>query len=438
METKHRESRRVFVKAIAAAGAGLSSTAAVRAAKARPPSEQVNVGLIGVGIRGYALHEGINKSEHARVGGIADVSEHYIDRIRPQLANAHTPVHHDYRRLLDDRAIEAIVIATPDHWHAQMAIDAMDAGKDVYVEKPLAHSLDEAIRVRDKARATKRITQVGYQRRTLDHFHRARQIVRSGALGDITQIQLWSSRNRETPPWRAYDSYNKRGLPRKSGPEHVKWDRFQANRPARPYDARRFFHWQCYEQYSTGIFGILMSHPLDVANLVMDLEIPETCSAAGGIYRYDDGRTVPDTCNALLNYPSRNLTISFVGSSNNAFFNQEAQYRGTQGTMELGVTWLRLFAENKKNALFNQHVEPDKAARFTDLRSQPVQDEPVDYRWSTVEHLDDFFLNVKSRGTCKAPIREAFKAMVAVAMAIESYKTRRLIRWDPKQERMLT
>ena len=180
MAAKISESRRVFVKTMAVAGAGLSSRIAVRAATARSPSEQVNVGLVGVGIRGYALHDGINQSEHARVGGIADLSEHYIDRIRPQLVNPRTPVHHDYRRLLDDREIDAIVIATPDHWHAQMAIDAMDAGKDVYVEKPLAYSLDEAIRVRDKARATQRVSQVGYQRRTLAHFHRAKQIVQSG------------------------------------------------------------------------------------------------------------------------------------------------------------------------------------------------------------------------------------------------------------------
>ena len=435
MDTTHIASRRSFLKA-AAIGASAGSLAMPRIAKSAAPNEQLNVGLIGVGIRGYALHSGINDSTLARLAGISDISDHYIDRIKPRLRDPNTPIHRDYRRLLDDRGIDAVVIASPDHWHAQMTLDALDAGKDVYVEKPMTHSFDEAIRVRDKARQTGRVTQVGYQRRTLDHFHKARQIVQSGALGDITQIQLWSSRNRTTAPWRAYDNYNTPGLPEKSGAEHVDWDRFQANRPPRPYDPRRFFHWQCYEEYSTGIFGILMSHPLDAANLIMGLDIPETCSATGGIFVYDDGRTVPDTCNALFNYPARNLTISFVGCSNNGFLDREAQYRGTHGTMELGPNWLRLYAE-KKNPLFEEYVPSAQADEFNDLRTQPIHKEPVDFRWSTIPHLDDFFECVKSRGECKAPVEECFKATVGLTMAIQSFKTKRTACWDGQKERIV-
>jgi len=436
MNTPDRTTRRSFIKAAAAAGACAGSLAVPRIAKSVATKDEISVGLIGVGIRGYALHDGINQSEHARLGGISDISDHYIDRIKPRLKDPKTPIHRDYHALLDDRDIDAVIIASPDHWHAQMTLDAMDAGKDVYVEKPMTYSFDEAVRVRDAARESGRVTQVGYQRRTLAHFYKAREIIRSGILGDITQIQLWSSRNRPTAPWRAYNTYNTPGLPEKSAPEHVDWKRFQANRPPRPYDPRRFFHWQCYEEYSTGIFGILMSHPLDAANLVMGLEIPETCSATGGIFQYDDGRTVPDTCNALFNYPSRNLTISFVGSSNNAFFDREAQYRGTHGTMELGPNWLRLYAE-QKNALFKQYVASDKADEFEDLRAQPIHKEPTNYRWSTTEHLDDFFENVKNRGQCKAPVQECFKATVAMAMAIQSYKTKRTACWDADQERIV-
>ena len=152
---------------------------------------------------------------------------------------------------------------------------------------------------------------------------------------------------------------------------------------------------------------------------------------------YDDGRTVPDTCNALFNYPSRKLTISFVGSSNNAFHDREAQYRGTRGTMELGPNWLRLYAE-EQNALFRQYVASDKSDEFTDLRAQPIHKEPTDYQWSTIEHLDDFFQNVKSRGQCQAPIEECFKATVALTMAVESYKTQRTVGWDADQERFVS
>jgi predicted dehydrogenase len=431
-EVMFKTTRRTFLQGAAAAAGTLGAVGLARAGK---PSEQVQVGLIGVGIRGYALHNGVNQSEHARVGGIADVSEHYLDRIRPQLADPNTPIHRDYRRLLDDPSIDAVVISTPDHWHAQMTLDAMDAGKDVYVEKPMTYSLEEAKQVRDKAAESGRVTQVGYQRRTLDHYHKAREIVQSGILGKITHVQLWSSRNRETPPWRTYDNYQQFGLPERSGPEDVDWNRFQANRPPRPYDARRFFHWQCYEEYSTGIFGILASHPLDAANLVMDLDWPHSCSAHGGIYLYPDGRTVDDTCSALFHYPHRGLSMSFIGSSGNAFFDQEAHYRGTEGTLELGVSWLRVYAEGR-NELFRHHVKEDEGP--SDLRTDPVYDPGVDYRWSTVEHLDDFFINVKQRGTCQAPAEEGYRSMVQVAMALEAAKSERTVHWDAERERIQT
>ena len=427
--------RRTFVKS---AAAGVIATWGMASpARSRAPSGEVNLGLIGVGIRGYQLHRALRDVEGARVAGISDLSDHYIERIRPELRDPQTPVYRDYRQLLAHSPLDAVVIASPDHWHAQMTIDALKAGKHVYVEKPLAYSLEEAIRVRDVARAAGRITQVGYQRRSISHFYEARDLVATGILGEITQVLLWSSRNRlTTAPWRAYDDYDTPGLPAKSGPEHVDWARFQANRPTRPYDAKRFFHWQCYDEYSTGIFGILMSHPLDAANLVLQLGPPESCSAAGGIYRYDDGRTVPDTCQALFNYPSRKLSISFVGSSNNAFFQQEAHYRGTNGTIEIGTSQMNVYAE-RRDALFEKFVPGDARKKFGDLRRTPVYQSPPARGDSTVVHLKDFVEAIRSGGPSRAPVEACFTAMVAVAMAIRSFQTGRTMYWDAARERMV-
>ncbi len=419
--------RRTFLTG--AAGVAATLPGLQRVASANAKDEQIRVGLIGVGIRGYELHRDICQSAHARVASIVELSEHYIDRIGPELKDKQTSIVRDYRAVLDDKSIDAVVIATPDHWHAKMTMDALDAGKDVYVEKPLAYSFAEAVQVRDKARTAGRVTQVGYQRRSMSHYQQARELVQSGVLGEITHIQLWSSRNRDTAPWRTYDNYSKGGLPTKSGPEHVDWARFQANRPKRPYDPLRFFHWQCYEEYSTGIFGILMSHYLDAANLILDLEIPATCAATGGIYKYNDGRTVPDTCAALFTYPSRRLSISFIGLSNNGRYEQEAEFRGTNGTLEFRTSSFRLYAESK-NELFKKYVEPDQANKFLDLRARPVYELRAQGGSSTLAHLDDFFLNVKQRGRCRCPIEEAYKAMVGVAMAIESQKSQKTMHWD--------
>jgi predicted dehydrogenase len=426
-------SRREFL--VAAAGASVALPRLSRRAGAATTPEQVRVGLIGVGIRGYELHRDILRSAHARVCGIVELSDHYIDRIRPELADPATPIHRDYRAVLDDKSIDAVVIATPDHWHAQMAMEALDAGKDVYVEKPLAYSFAEALMVRNKARSTGRVTQVGYQRRSMPHLRKVKELLQSGVLGEITHVQLWSSRNRATAPWRTYNDYNTGGLPSKSGLEHVDWDRFQANRPPRPYDPRRFFHWQCYEEYSTGIFGILMSHYLDAANLLLDLEIPATCAASGGIFKYDDDRTVPDTCSALFTYPARRISISFVGMSSNSFFDQEAEFRGAQGTLVLRTSGAQVYAEGT-NALFEEFVPPDQAAEYRDLRARPVHEVRPLGGSSTLAHLEDFFINVKQRGRCHCPIEEAFKAMVGVAMAIESYKAQRTMHWDAEQSQI--
>lgn len=425
-------SRRDF---LVAAGATVGAAAGASESAAEDSGSRVNVGLIGLGIRGYQLHASIVDSPHARLAAVCDISDHYIERIGPRLPKPGIPVYRDYHDLLADDRIDAVVIASPDHWHAPMTIDALEAGKDVYVEKPLTHSIDEAIQVRDKARESGRVTQVGYQRRSIPHFHRAREIIQSGSLGDIHQLQLWVSRNyRGISPWRTYNDYSTAGLPTLSRPEHVDWDRFQANRPPRPYDPQRFFHWQCYQEYSTGIFGILMSHPLDAANLVLDLGIPETVSATGGVFQFDDGRSVPDTCNALLNFPARKLTISFVGCSTNGFLDQEAHYRGREGTLELSPSRMRVFAESQNRLLKEFVTDP---AGFGDLRSQPILEQRSSGN-STTDHLEDFFAAVQQRGATRAPIEACFPAMVAVAMATESFRSGRTVRWDAESERIVS
>jgi predicted dehydrogenase len=166
----------------------------------------------------------------------------------------------------------------------------------------------------------------------------------------------------------------------------------------------------------------------------MDLGIPETAYATGGIYEFDDGRTVPDTCSALFNYPSHKLTVSFTGCSTNAYMNKEACYRGSEGTMELSQSRLRLYAEGK-NDLFTHFAPPDGAVK--DLRIDPVFEERSSGN-STTAHLDDFFLAVKNGGPTRAPIEQCFKAMVAVAMALQSYQSGKSVRWDAEHERIET
>lgn len=170
--TRHppNPTRRTFLKTMTALGAAVSSLEFPKPARAQNLAGEVNAGLIGVGIRGYELHGDLRRCKGVSLGAVCDLSEHYLDRIKPRLDDAKTLIHRDYRRVLDNREINAVIIATPDHWHARMTLDALAAGKDVYVEKPMTYSLEEAVQVRDQARDTGRVTQVGYQRRSIEHF----------------------------------------------------------------------------------------------------------------------------------------------------------------------------------------------------------------------------------------------------------------------------
>jgi predicted dehydrogenase len=430
MEQQKNPTRRHFVKGAAA----VSAVGMPAIAQSRTPSGDIRVGVIGVGIRGIQLAQALSDIDGVSLQGISDISDHYIDRLKSELPDSSAPVYRDYRELLDRDDIDAVIVASSDHWHAPMTLDALAAGKDVYVEKPMTWCVEEALRIRDAVKATGRVLQAGYQRRTLEHYHEARDLIRSGLLGEVSQVQTWSSRNRPgNPPWRAYNSYTNPGLPEKSGEEHVDWERFQANRPARPYDAKRFFHWQCYREYSTGIFGVLMSHPVDAANLMLDLGYPDTCSATGGIYTHPDGRTVPDTCNAIFNYPHKRLAMSFVGCSTSAFYNSDVVVRGTEATLDIGVTYMRIYAE-AKNKVFGRYVKPVDVDTFKNLQTQPVLDRKIKDGWNTAPHLQNFFDNVRTRGRCNAHVDAGLQAMACVDMSIKSYTEQRTMHWDKMRE----
>ena len=438
MNTPDRTTRRSFIKAAAAAGACAGSLAVPRMAKSAAPNDEINVGLIGVGIRGYALHDGINQSEHARLGGISDISDHYIDRIKPRLKDPKTPIHRDYRALLDDRHIDAVVIASPDHWHAQMTLDAMDAGKDVYVEKPMTYSFDEAVRVRNAARKSGRVTQVGYQRRTLAHFYKAREIVQSGILGEYHPDSTLVVAESAHGPLARLRHLQHTGAAREVGARARRLGAI----PGEPASA------------SLRPAAIL---PLAVLRGIQHRDLRHLDEPPVGRGQPGDG--AGNTGNLLGNrrhlpvrrrphgprHVQRSVQLSFPESHDLVCRLQQqcVSSTGKLNTEEPTGRWSWgptgcVSTPNRRTPCSSQYVASDKADEFEDLRAQPIHKEPTNYRWSTTEHLDDFFENVKSRGQCKAPVQECFKATVALTMAIQSYKTKRTARWDADQEQIVT
>jgi predicted dehydrogenase len=299
---KHEVSRRQFLgssaKNAASVAAGMVALASV--AKAGP-SERVRIAAIGVRNQGKLLAAGFAGLSDVEVAAICDVD----DSLRPAATRAVAEVQgksprweRDFRRILDDRTIDAVVIATPDHWHAAMTVLACQAGKDVYVEKPVSHNVSEGRQMVAVARKTGRVVQSGLQQRSGSHFQTAIEFVQSGRLGDVHLAKAWTVHRRK-PIGRKRD-----GAP----PDGVDYDLWLGPAPERAFNANRFhYNWHWFWDYGTGELGNWGAHMLDVARWGLGVELPTRISATGGRFHFDDDQETPDTLVVQYAYPSATI-----------------------------------------------------------------------------------------------------------------------------------
>ena len=238
----------------------------------------------------------------------------------------------DYRDLLADENIDAVIVATPDHWHSRIVIDAAKAGKHVYCEKGLTRTFDEAVAVYDTVKKTGITFQLGHQNRQVEANEQARQIVEQGLLGPVNLVELTTNRNSSWGAW----VWN---IHEKANEKTIDWDMFQKPAPNKiPFGEealKRFFRWRCWYDYGTGLSGDLLSHDFDTINQIMNIGIPKYASSTGGIYFYKDGRDVPDVWNATFEYPDKDLTLLYSAtlSSNSPRGNR---IMGHDATMIMG------------------------------------------------------------------------------------------------------
>jgi len=232
---------------------------------------------------------------------------------------------HDYQKLLALREVDAVLIATPDHWHAAMSIDAGNAGKDVYVEKPLTYTIDEGKAIIRAARLNDRVFQVGMQQRSGAHYAKAKaEYFDSGKLGKITLARTW---------WHG-NGYHLRKAPFKDKPAGLDWKKFQGPRPWRDWDVQQFWNWRAYLDFGGGQITDLFTHWIDVVHWFMNEDLPKAAVASGGVYQYKDGRTAPDTIHVLLEYPGE-WTATFEATLAPGIRGAGIEFVGTQGRLEI-------------------------------------------------------------------------------------------------------
>ena len=308
-----------------AAGAGLL------AAQNASPNDRVRIALIGAGGQGSG-----DARNSLNVGGVelVAVSDIYDGRLKRarEVWGDQLFTTRDYREVLARKDVDAIIIGTPDHWHSTISIDAMNAGKDVYCEKPMVQQLSEGPQMIEAQKRTGRILQVGSQRVSSIIYAKAKEMLAAGAIGELNMVEAWVDRNSAIGAWQY-------SIPPDASPANIDWDRFLGRAPKVPFEPVRLFRWRNYRDYGTGVPGDLFVHLISGLHFVTGAIGPNRVYATGGLRFWKDGRDVPDVMIALYDYPSFNvmLRVNFVDGATET---SGLRFIGSEGIMTIdgGVT----------------------------------------------------------------------------------------------------
>ena len=413
--------------------AGASILASNAGARILGANDRVQFALIGAGGRGsYLLGLALKRQQakgDVQCMAVCDVYRKRLNAAARQAGGVPTYLHHE--ELLERKDIDAVFVATPDHWHAPITLLAMDKGLDIYCEKPMTHTLEEATQVHQRAKRTNRIFQVGVQALSWDRWHRVRDLVESGMLGQIVCCQGTYSRNDPKGDWNW-------PIDAGAGPDgkddnYIDWKQWLGAAPAHPFDADRFFRFRKYWDYSGGIATDLHYHIVAPFHLAVANEHPERVVGMGGKWVYTDEREVPDTFLNAADYPSEwSLTIQ---SSQLNEVGPVTMLRGTKATMFLGDEW-----EGPKTRQFDHaQVVPEGPYRdeFFDKYKTAEMIIPNLGNQGDLAHVDNFFDCVRSRRQPNGNVDIGYTTMTNIALSVRSYRENRMFRFDSRTERVI-
>jgi predicted dehydrogenase len=421
---KDELSRRNLLKA---AGAVLGTAPAV--VPALGANNKLNVAWIGVGTRGNYLMQRFfavpeNKQE-ASVVAVCDAYKGYQARSRDLIQSnggAAPKIYDDYHELLKDPSIDAVIIATPEHLHYPMFMAAIKAGKNVYVEKPLAHTIEEGAEMVKAWQKSGKVVQVGTQNRSNTLYQKAREMVQQGMIGDIHYVRAYWYRNSADtdPAWRY-------AIPPDASPTNTDWDRFQEGvKNKRAFDQHRFYQWRLYWDYSGGISTDLLVHQTDITNFVCGKTVPSTCAASGGIYRWvDDDRDVPDTFSAIYEYPDR-FHINYSSYFGNDHYGYGENFMGNEGTIEV---------LNRQVLNFYPELLRGKASERVKARKEVHIELPGNDNKAVESHIRNFIEAVQGKAKVIADPTIGQQAAISGHMATLSYRNNKKVVWDDKTQK---
>jgi predicted dehydrogenase len=427
--------RRDFLKTVTVASAVASSPAIAAQQNA---NSAIGVAVIGVGTRGIYLLEEVQRCPGVQVRWISDLYDANMQRAVKACKNPKVQTTKEWEKAATAADVDAVMIATPDFWHARMTVRAAEAGKDVYTEKGLCRTLEEAKAIRRAVKQNGRVLQLGHHQNSDPTYIKAREIYESGKLGKVTLARTYIDRTSQWPEWQFYTAYNINQTPKDANAQTIDWNRFIANAPERPFDVERFFRWRCFWEYGTGIAGDLMSHQWDGVNCIMNIGIPEAVLTQGGLYFWKQDRDVPDQWHVMFEYPKKDLAVQFNCTFHNRHQGTNTFILGRDGTIEAGGGHCRLYEAEWKPENEEKVRELRRQARAAGRDPEEVGLPPVYVmkpgELEVTNHIQNWIDCVRSRETPRCGIDRAFDEAVTIVMSVESYFKERKVKWDPVNE----
>ncbi|MBK3518806.1 Gfo/Idh/MocA family protein [Carboxylicivirga marina] len=452
--------------------------------------QTIRLGIIGTGGRGKYLLEAagfahpdtvkhwrdqfqINKSDtrygdymgqddlNIEIRGVCDIFDVHAEQALLSASNAAKATsldevspgvtrYRNYRDLLKAPDIDAVIIATPDHWHAQMGIDAAKAGKHIYIEKGLTRTVEEAFALRETVKETGVVFQLGHQGRQTASFNKAKQLIDKNILGKISLIEVCTNRNDPNGAW-VYPIHPE------ANENTIDWKQFTEPTKHHPFSAERFFRWRCWWDYGTGLGGDLLTHEYDAINQVLQLGIPHSAVASGGIYFFKDGREVPDVFQSVFEYPERDLTMVYSASLANEHYRGKV-IMGHDATMRM-ENKLEIFPDNRSTQYRKQldaglissnqamiTYEPGRNTLdgTTSATEQYFASRGLLYTHVQGKRVNTAHLHIKEWLECirqnKQPscnIDQAFEEAITAHMATIAYRENRKVYWDADKEEII-
>ncbi len=388
-----------------------SGLTALASSRAYAANETLRLGIIGNGGRMGSLIDSADRVAPVQFAAVADVYGPNRDKLvaKSPIATSHL----DYREILDNKEIDAVIIASPDHWHLKMATDAIAAGKDVYLEKPVTHTIEEGIALTRAVRGSRQILQCGMQQRSWSHFRSAVDLIQGGGLGRVLQVRLYWWQNYQAhysknPSWTSAD--------RPVDTDHLDWKMWLGSAPDQPFTREKFFHWRWFWNFGGGAMTDLFTHWIDVVHWAMQSDTPRDVMMLGDKY-YFDAWDCPDTVQAALRYPGQDgkkgFDVVYEGMMASSIDDGGLEFRGTDATLKINRGGMSIHHESISG------------------KENPILTE-TSFQDGTIAHMQNFFDCIKSRKEPNAPVEAGVAAARAGHLANLAYRGTGQLHWPPK------